>query len=66
VRRIPLLAVWVLTKPNIKIGPIITAIPLPEKGIILLLLENINIPKPRKNQITGRYLCFVICELLMS
>lgn len=65
VRRIPLLAVWVLAKPNMKIGPIITAIPLLEKGSILLHLENINTPKPRKNQRTGRYLGFAIGELLI-
>ena len=44
-------------------GAIIIAIPM--VGTISLLLEKINMPKPRKNHKTGRLLCFVILDHLI-
>jgi hypothetical protein len=51
-------------KRNMKRGAIIMAIPM--VGTISLLLVNINSPKPRRNHKMGKYLCFVILDLLME
>ena len=62
VSQIPLLVGWVLMNLNIKIGAIKIAISI--DGTNLLILVDMNMPNPRTNKIPGKYLCFVILDLI--
>ena len=63
VRRFPFFVGCDRIKPKMKIGAIIIATPM--KGIILLALEDMNMPNPRTNHRTDSLLCFVVLGLLM-
>ncbi len=63
VRRFPFFVGCDRIKPKMKIGAIIIATPM--KGIILLALEDMNMPNPRTNHKTDSVLCFIILGILM-